>query len=723
MTVPRATKAPTAGNQAAPAPSSFYITQFSHLSEYKGVRRDFINWDAFCDAMKASSPAAGWSPATFANNQKTASAVEEVHAVVLAYLDDEQTRYSALEFWSQEAMEKPLACFVYTIQDGPLDEERCVVVIPLAEPVSRAESEEIASHLIAKAAAQGHAIAPSSKEPWRAWSWTGDQSRLVPGDPAAPCLSKGDLIPRHLVAAPAAAKSNGTTPAKPASQKSTTLDRAMVDITTAAAEDLRKVLNKAAFVAGLQVASGKLDEQSAVKSLLKAAIDAGFPTAAADFVITTGVEDGKKAEVAKGAVKLEKWDHPSLKRTKSGGIDGTHVSNIILILKEHPSWKGVIRYSEFDHRVHFVTPPFGGAFYAGPGRESMWIEDNDMTCVRSWLETSMDVNVAKETVFDAVFAVGKSQSFHQVHDWLEGLDWDAVPRIETWLETYCGAEVDSESQKIAVPAMSKRWMISAVARAYEPGAKVDCTLVLEGAQSIKKSTTFATLVPQNAWFSDERLNLDSKDTLQQIQGKWLIEIGELASFKGKANEEIKHFLTKRADDFRLPYGKINQTYPRQCVFGGTVNDAEYLSDPTGNRRFFPVRCHGRDDLSGKIDVEGLRAVRDQLWAEAVHRYKRGEQWWLTEEEDEAARVEQEARYAEDSWEARVASWVAMYDAEGQPMDRFTMDAVLHGAVNIEPAKQGRGEQTRMKNILQRLGFERKQVTIDGKREWRYCRKG
>jgi predicted P-loop ATPase len=620
-------------------------------------------------------------------------------------------------------MEKPLACFVYTIQDGPLDEERCVVVIPLESPVSREESEQMAALLIARGESEGHAIAPSSREPWRAWSGTTQWSHLVQSDPGYRCLEIDDLVRRDRVVPVAAPRPTAGEITKPVSQKSAVLDRGVADIACAASDDLRKVINKAAFVAGLQIASGKLDEKIVMPTLLKAANDAGFPSSAGQFVIATAIEDAKKAEVTKITAKVEKWDHASLKRTKSGGIDGAQVSNIILILKEHPSWKGVIRYSEFDQRVHFISPPFGGAFYAGPGKKQMWIEDNDMTCVRSWLETSMDVNVAKETVFDAVFAVGKSQSFHQVRDWLEGLTWDGVPRIESWLAAYCGAEIDSESQKIAVPAMSKRWMISAVARAYEPGAKVDCTLVLEGAQSIKKSTTFAILVPQSAWFSDERLNLDSKDTLQQIQGKWLIEIGELASFKGKANEEIKHFLTKRADDFRLPYGRINQPYPRQCVFGGSVNDAEYLSDPTGNRRFFPVRCHGRDDLGGKIDIAGLQAVRDQLWAEAVSHYKKGEQWWLTEEEDEAARVEQEARYAADSWEARVASWVATYDVNGQPIDRFTMDAVLHGAVSIEPAKQGRGEQTRMKNILQRLGFERKQVTIDGKREWRYCRKG
>ena len=350
------------------------------------------------------------------------------------------------------------------------------------------------------------------------------------------------------------------------------------------------------------------------------------------------------------------------------------------------------------------------------------MEDNDLTCVRSWLETALGASTSKEALTDAVVAVGMSQSFHPVHEWLEGLTWDGVPRIDGWLKDHCGAEVETESQKIAVPAMSKRWLISAVARAYDPGAKVDCTLVLEGEQSIKKSATFATLVPNEAWFSDERLNLDSKDTLQQIQGKWIIEIGELASFKGKANEEIKHFLTKKADDFRKPYGKINQPYPRQCVFGGTVNDIEYLSDPTGNRRFFPVRCHGLDRLNGKIDIDGLKAARDQLWAEAVHRYKKGEQWWLTEQEEEAAQVEQEARFTEDSWQAKVAQWIATGGPQGKGQDKFTMDAVLHGAINIEPAKQGRIEQTRMKHILNRLGFERRQVTVDGERPWRYCHK-
>lgn len=719
MSVPRL----AATNQAALPDTPFYITRFANLFEYRGDVLTYPSRSSFFTALQETREALheampAWSPATFDRDIRGPSKVESVNAIVLRYSGANTTLQEAFDLWSEEAFDGSTSCLVFTHDiNGPAAPPFCVV-IPFRRAITRAECEEVAATVLDIARRHGHEVAASANDPSALCPWPSIRSRILRTRDTSEGLDVDSLVSRS------AARPGPSVPDPPSnvhlrSSSSFILDKLLGEV-RGSTRDTDKALNRAAFVAALQIAKGNLDEGGTTKELVKAGIDAGLGAGKAEQVVERAIREGKaKAAVQGGA---ERWDDARIKRTKVGGIDGTHISNVILILSDHPSWKNVVRYSEFDHRIHLVNPPFRGAFYAATVKEQKWIEDNDLTCIRSWLETTLDVTVPKELLVDALVAVGMRQAFHPVREWLEHLVWDGAPRIESWLKDYCGAEVEAESQRIAVPAMSKRWMISAVARAYKPGAKVDCTLVLEGEQSIKKSTTFATLVPNEAWFSDERLNLDSKDTLQQIQGKWIIEIAELASFRGKANEEIKHFLTKKADDFRMPYGKINQPYPRQCVFGGTVNDVEYLSDPTGNRRFLPVRCHGLEAFGGKIDVDGLRKVRDQLWAEAVHRYKAGEQWWLTEAEDEAARMEQEARFMTDAWESRVAEWLATYDANGNLQDKFTMDQVLRAAVHIEPSKQGKPEQSRMKTILGRLGYYRTQVTIDGKREWRYCRK-
>lgn len=711
MTAPRPM---AATNQAAQPDTTIYITRFADFTAYDGTETAYATWSAlfkaFRDSTEGDDDNSVWSPSVFRDGFRRSSNIERVACMVLRYPSGQMDPGAAFEFWSEEAFGATTTCFAYATSEFTSPKPGFCVVIPFLKPISRDEFLDVSSAIVELATKHGHEVSAASRDPAATSSWATSRARCLGPREGSRLLNTTTMSP-DVPPAPASSTAMRTT-------SSSSLEKWLDEIRRAAPADAGKTLNRNAFIAGLRIAKGNLDEVEACSDLIKAGIDAGVAEAKAAKVVQHAVQLGRVRAAEQG----EKWDDPRLKKNKNGAIDGSQVSNIILILKEHPSWKDVVRYSDFDQRVHLFEPPFAETFYCGTAKGTTWLEDNDLTCIRAWLETTMELSVSQETVLQAVVAVGMRQSFHQVREWLDGLVWDGTPRLGTWLEKHCGAEVETESQKIAVPAMSKRWMISAVKRAFDPGAKVDCTLVLEGEQSIKKSTTFATLVPKETWFSDEKLNLDSKDTLQQIQGKWIIEIGELASFKGKANEEIKHFLTKRTDDFRIPWGKINKAYPRQCVFGGTVNDAEYLNDPTGNRRFFPVRCHGLDRLGGKIDIDGLRAVRDQLWAEAVHLYRQGEPWWLTEEEDEAAKVEQEARFTADAWEARVVAWLETFDANGNPQDKFTMDAVLHGAVNVEPARQGRVEQTRMKNILTRLGFERRQVTIDGKREWRYCRR-
>ena len=225
------------------------------------------------------------------------------------------------------------------------------------------------------------------------------------------------------------------------------------------------------------------------------------------------------------------------------------------------------------------------------------------------------------------------------------LRWDGMPRLDAWTMTHLGAE-DTPLNR----AFGSRWMISAVARIMRPGVKADHMLILEGPQGAKKSSALKVLAGEE-WFTDELAEIGCKDAAQQMRGIWIIEIAELDAISRAEVSRIKAFLTRTTDRYRPPYERYIVTVPRQCVFAGSVNPETYLRDETGNRRFWPVRC-------GTIDLDALARDRDQLWAEAVKRYRDGAIWWLDEPDLIAgAKAEQDRRYQTDAWDARIDRWL------------------------------------------------------------------
>ena len=175
-------------------------------------------------------------------------------------------------------------------------------------------------------------------------------------------------------------------------------------------------------------------------------------------------------------------------------------------------------------------------------------------------------------------------------------------------------------------------------------------LILEGPQGAKKSTALAVLAG-DGWFTDELAEIGSKDAALQMRGVWIIEIAELDAIGRAEVSRIKAFLSRTVDRYRPPYDRYVVDVPRQCVFAGSVNPDTYLRDETGNRRFWPVRC-------GRIDLDALRRDRDQLWAEAVVRYREGAIWWIDDRDlIAAANVEQEARVHPDAWHALIERWL------------------------------------------------------------------
>ena len=420
---------------------------------------------------------------------------------------------------------------------------------------------------------------------------------------------------------------------------------------------------------------------------------------------------GIKRQNAKRPAKSADW-YDRLILSKEG-VAKPILANAITALREAPEWEGVLAFNEFSLGTVMLKPaPWSGA---KPGD---WTDHEDRMTA-NWLQHQR-ICVSVDVAGQAVQVVAKERRFHPVRQYLEGLQWDGIKRIDNWLSSYLGAE-DTEYSR----AVGSRWLISAVARIYQPGAKADHCLILEGPQGLGKSTALRTLA--GPWFADEIADLGSKDAAMQTRGVWIIEIAELDAVNRSEVSRIKAFLSRNTDRFRPPYGKHVIESPRQCVFAGTVNHSTYLRDETGGRRFWPVAC------GSYIRLEELARDRDQLWAEAVHRYRNGAKWWLESVElNQLAEEEQSARYEGDPWEELIAAWLEdpreRLDEHGHPVGTFsssrestTVSDILTHCLCKPVAHWTQADKNRVGRCLRNMGWQRYRARAGAALEWRFRR--
>ena len=318
--------------------------------------------------------------------------------------------------------------------------------------------------------------------------------------------------------------------------------------------------------------------------------------------------------------------------------------------------------------------------------------------IATWLGTEYRMNVSKDRVAQVAAAIADWNAFDPVRDTLDNLVWDGISRLDTWLIGCIGAE-----DSAYIRAIARKWLLSAVARTYEPGCQADSTLVLEGPQGIGKSSALRVLVLAPDWLAEHLPDLSNKDAMLTLGGPVILEFSELAALYRSNAVAIKSFLTRRIDRFRVPYGTLPIDKPRRCVFAATTNEAEYLRDETGNRRFWPVEC-------GHIDLKLLAAVREQLWAEAVHAYKAGEQWYVTDPAIEAEAIRrQRERQQDDPWLEIVQAYVGRKAASLGPTSvRIRIDE-LFDELGIERGRRNQAARRRLADCLRQLGVERRTV--------------
>ena len=364
------------------------------------------------------------------------------------------------------------------------------------------------------------------------------------------------------------------------------------------------------------------------------------------------------------------------------------LANALTAFEGAPEWEG-IAFDTFANKIMLNTaPPY--ALEAGRTLP-LEVRDDDIIAATRWLQDH-GIKVAKGTTGDALFRTARLPSFHPVKDYLSGITWDGEARIDRLLVDHLGA-ADTELNR----ALGSKFLISAVARVMEPGCKVDTVLILEGEQGMEKSTALSVLA--GAWFCDHIPDLASKDAMLQLRGRWIIEHGEFDQLGKSQVAQAKRFISTATDRFRVPYGRVTEEFPRQCVFAATINPngQGYLKDETGARRFWPAACGIGWDKGRMIDTDALSVVRDQLWAEARDRYAAGEKWHLVGHLVTAAAEEAAKRYDSDPWTAAIKEHL-----EGKSFT--TISDILSSRLGIMTRDHDRIKQNRVGRVLRVLGW-------------------
>jgi len=318
----------------------------------------------------------------------------------------------------------------------------------------------------------------------------------------------------------------------------------------------------------------------------------------------------------------------NLDRTEKGNVKVTG-RNVVMII-ENDVAPDVLRFDEFSYSPIFFRPnPWGS-------KVGSKVQDIDYIKCRLWIANKWKIEPSVNEVMLAFKAIAEKNMFHAVKEHLEALpEWDGVPRLTTWMKRLLGAEAPEPY----LSEVSKKFLVSAIARVFEPGCKLDATVIFEGVQGLGKST-IGVIFATDKWFLDKLPDLHDKDAAQILQGNWFVEMGELSSIKRSDVETTKNYLTVKVDKFRPAYGHCPIESPRQCIFFGTTNSSDYLKDKSGNRRFWPIKVNN-------IDLEAVRLERDQLLAEALIAYDFGETLYLDKEVEAIANVVQSKRVVED----------------------------------------------------------------------------
>lgn len=404
------------------------------------------------------------------------------------------------------------------------------------------------------------------------------------------------------------------------------------------------------------------------------------------------------------AVTKDNWQL-HLETGKNGGAPKNTAGNVVLIF-ENVFGKNCFTKDLFSNkRMHNFKAPWGATV-------GDVLTDETIMLIKLWIGKHYNFEPSNDRIFEAAYVIAFNNAFHPVRDYLENLEWDGVQRIDGWLKTYLSAVAPEPY----LSAISRKVLCAMVARIYRPGCKFDHMLVLEGPLQGEGKSRSIDALASTAWAGRLNFRADHKDMVLLTMGRWVLEVSELAGLQQKAGEEVKAFISETTDQVRLPYGRLTEEFPRQCILVGTTNRPDYLSDPTGNRRFWPVL------IDGKCDVEGLWRDRDQLLAEAKFVWEMGEPLYL--EDDDTARMAlsvQKERVEHDAWVDTMTEFFKRVKSENSELrekfgDGFKMGDLFANNGPLENEKMDRTNQRRARDCLMHMGYVYKTIRDERHRE-------
>ena len=364
----------------------------------------------------------------------------------------------------------------------------------------------------------------------------------------------------------------------------------------------------------------------------------------------------------------------ALERDRKGVVKST-INNARIILEHDQHLAGKLWLDEMAHRLVVR----GELPWRKHGQNEPW-NNPDNAGLRHYLETVFDLS-GREKIKDALEVVAMKNAFHPVVEYLDGLAWDGEHRLERLFIDTLGAQ-----DTPYIRAVTRKSFVAAVARVRVPGIKYDTCPVLIGPQGIGKSLLLYRM--GGAWFLDSLGSVDGKEAYELLQGRWIVELAELAATRRADIETIKHFLSKQEDVYRVPYAETASTFPRQCVFFGTTNQTDFLRDPTGGRRFWPVQCAIQPAIVKPWTYLTPETV-GQLWAEADALWKAGESLYLGAELADEARALQEAHTEESPKVGVIREYLeTLLPAGWAGMDLGARREFLHADDELAGAKEG-----------------------------------
>ena len=302
-----------------------------------------------------------------------------------------------------------------------------------------------------------------------------------------------------------------------------------------------------------------------------------------------------------------------LESTEKGGVRNS-IRNCLTVFQNDPLLSGAIAKNLLTERIDIIKP-------IGYHRTGTAITDTDMNYLLLYLEETYGLTSEKK-IAAVIGIVANENGYHPIRDYLNGLSWDGTERIRTCLHHFLGADSDQYTYEAL-----RLFLLGAIHRAFHPGCKFEVMLCLVGGQGAGKSTFFRLLAVKDEWFSDDLRKLDDDNVYRKLQGHWIIEMSEMiATANAKSIEEIKSFLSRQKEVYKIPYETHPEDRLRQCVFGGTSNALDFLPlDRSGNRRFLPVMVYPEQAEVHILDDEAAsRAYMEQLWAEAMTIYRSGD---------------------------------------------------------------------------------------------------